>query len=219
MRFEKQFTNYRKSVKDGSFTFCTKKSMKLTLSLLEKCIKIDSSSDVIECGVYKGGSAFQIAKRLKQLNSNKKLYALDTFEGHPYDDYNNMPSSLRDEVYGDKQPRTYKGKLDDVDLDEIKKWFLKEHLENTIFLKGLFEETFKSISDKKFCLAHVDADSYLSVKQCIEFLRNRMITGGIILFDDYNAKDLCGCNKAVDDLLGPSSLTILKPSRAFWIKP
>jgi len=193
--------------------------MKLTLSLLEKCIKIDSVGDVIECGVYKGGSAFQIAKRLKQLNSNKKMYALDTFEGHPYDDYKNMSSSLRHEAYGGKKPRTYTGKLDDVDLDEIKKWFLKENLENTIFLKGLFEESFKSISDKKFCFAHVDADTYLSVRQCIEFLRNRMISGGIILFDDYNVPGLCGCNQAVNDLLGPSSLTILKPSRAFWIKP
>lgn len=158
-------------------------------------------------------------KKTKAIKFKKKLYALDTFKGHPYDDYENMSSDLRHEAYGDRQPRTYKGKLGDVNFNKVKKWFLKEELENTIFLKGLFEESFKSISDKKFCFAHVDADTYLSVKQCIEFLRERMVSGGIILFDDYNAPRLHGCNKAVDDLLGLSSLTILKPYRAFWIKP
>ena len=100
-----------------------------------------------------------------------------------------------------------------------------------IFLKGLFEKTFLEISDKKFCFAHVDADSYVSVKQCIEFLKDRMYSKGIILFDDYNYHDYKGCNKAVDESLGKSNLHIIKAknisnvdehgnvARAYWIKP
>ena len=56
-------------------------AMKFTLTLLEKCVTT-LEGDVIECGVYKGGTSFQIAKKLKSLNSKKYLYALDTFEGH-----------------------------------------------------------------------------------------------------------------------------------------
>lgn len=40
----------------------------------------------------------------------------------------------------------------------------------------------------------------------------------IIIFDDYNFPECPGCNKAVDDILGKSSLTILEPVRAYWIK-
>ena len=48
-------------------------AMKFTLTLLEKCVTT-LEGDVIECGVYKGGTSFQIAKKLKSLNSKKYLY-------------------------------------------------------------------------------------------------------------------------------------------------
>jgi len=153
------------------------------------------------------------------LNTDKKLYALDTFEGHPYDDEKNMPKELLDEVYNGELPEKMVGTLNDVSLDEIKKCFAEEKLDNTVFMKGLFEDSFKLILGKKFCFAHVDADSYLSVKQCIEFLKDRIVTNGIILFDDYNHPAYKGCNKAVDSSLGSNSLTILKKRRAYWTKP
>jgi len=118
----------------------------------------------------------------------------------------------------------------DVDLEQIKKWFAENGLDNTIFLKGLFVDTFKQILDKKFCFAYVDSDVYLSIKQCIEFLKNRMVSGGIIMFDDYNYRETPGCNKAVDELLGKDSIVILDdkrittvnkggtPIRAYWVK-
>jgi len=219
-KFENQFTEYRKSLKNPTeFTFCSKKTMKITLSLLEKCIKDGLDGDVIECGVYKGGSSFQIAKKIKFLTSNKTLFALDTFEGHPYDDVEDMPKELVSQVYKKEEPKKQKGFLNDVDLNEIKNHFAKENLDNTIFLKGLFEDSFKKISDKKFCFAHIDADFYLSIKQCIEFLKKRLVPNGIIVFDDYDQEYFPGCAKAVDDLLGRESLSILPDKRAYWIKP
>lgn len=219
-KFEKQYSEHKKNMENPTdFSYCSKKEIQVTLSLLEKCIKSDLEGDVIECGVYMGGSSIQMAKKLVDLGSKKNLYALDTFEGHPYDDESDMPEKLKKKVYGNKSPQKRKGKLNDVNLDEIKKNFMKENLDNTIFLKGLFEESFKEISDKKFCFAHVDADYYLSVKQCIDFLKERIVSKGIILFDDYNSPEHLGCTKAVDDLIGPSSLNLLKPHRAYWVKP
>jgi len=219
-KFDKQISEYRKSIKNPSeFTFCSQKTMKITLDLLEKCINERLDGDVIECGVYKGGSSFQIAKKMKSLASKKTLYALDTFEGHPYDDVEDMPKDLVKQAYQKNEPRKRKGKLNDVDLNEIKNHFAKENLDNTIFLKGLFEDSFKKISDKKFCFAHVDADFYLSVKQCIEFLKKRLVPNGVIVFDDYGVDDLAGCTKAVDILLGRDSLSILPDYRAYWINP
>jgi len=218
-KFENQVIEYRKSLKNPTeFTFCSKKTMKITLDLLEKCIKEGLDGDVIECGVYKGGSSLQIANKLKSLESKKILYALDTFEGHPYDDAEDMPKELVDKVYQKKEPKKARGFLNDVDLNEIKNHFAKENLDNTVFLKGLFKDSFKKISDKKFCFAHIDADYYLSVKQCIEFLKKRIVPNGIIVFDDYDVEDLPGCTKAVDELLGRESLSILPDKRAYWIK-
>lgn len=218
-RFDKQYSEYKKNIENPTdFSYCSKKENEVTLSLVEKCVKSGLEGDIIECGVYMGGSSILIAKKLVDLGSKKKLYALDTFEGHPYDDESDMPEELKNEIYLNTSPKKCKGKLNDVNLDEIKKHFFEENLDNTIFLKGLFEDSFKKISDKKFCFAHVDADIYLSIKQCIEFLKDRMVSNGIILFDDYNSPGYLGCNKAVDDLLGRSSLNLLKDHRAYWIK-
>lgn len=218
-KFEKQIMKARKNMKNPAmFTFSSNKRINVMLSLLTKCIQQNLEGDIIECGVYKGGSSYKIAKELKKLCSKKTLYSLDTFEGHPYDDYNDMPRELFDKAYGKKKPRTYKGKLNDVDLNEIKNLFTKEKLDNTIFLKGLFIDNFKVISNKKFCFAHIDADTYLSVKQCIEFLKDRLVSKGIIVFDDYNLSGFGGCDKAVDSLLG-KSIKPLKPFGAYWEKP
>jgi len=231
-KFEKQIvaeTNKKLWGTTTNLPLQSKESVAFTLKLLESSCRL--KGDVIECGVYKGGNSFQIAKKLKELKSDKKLYSLDTFEGHPYDDYEDMPKELQKEVYGDKKPGKFKGNAKDVDLDQIKKWFAKNCLDNTIFLKGLFIDTFKQISDKKLCFAYVDSDSYKSVKQCIEFLKDRLVPGGIMIFDDYNYKNTPGCNMAVDEMLGKDSLVILKdkqmttvnkdgtPIRCYWVKP
>jgi hypothetical protein len=233
--FKKKFKQYILAEKNkilwGTTTnlpLQTKESVAYTLKLLERCCMLNG--DVIECGVYKGGNSFQIAKRLKDLKSDKTLYSLDTFEGHPYDDFENMSKELQKEVYGDKTPKAFKGTSNDVDLVQIKKLFAKNGLDNTIFLKGLFVDTFLLIRSKKFCFAYVDSDFYLSVKQCIEFLQERLVPGGIIMFDDYNYIDTPGCNKAVDELLGKDIHILVdkrittvnkdgSPIRAYWIKP
>ena len=230
-KFKKQIIKERQKSAWGTSTNApqqTKESVAFTLKLLERCCRLKGS--VIECGVYKGGNSFQIAKKLKELKSDKNLYSLDTFEGFPYDDYENMPKELLKEVYVDKKPKKFKGMHTDVDLEQIKKWFTENGLDNTIFLKGLFVDSFKQILDEKFCFAYVDSDVYLSVKQCIEFLKNRMVLGGIIMFDDYNYKETPGCNRAVDELLEKDSIVILDdkrittvnkdgtPIRAYWVK-
>ena len=71
-RFEKQYYKYKKNMKNPTdFTYCSNKEMEATLSLLEKCVKNGLEGDVIECGVYMGGSSILIAKKLVDLGSKK----------------------------------------------------------------------------------------------------------------------------------------------------
>jgi len=55
-----------------------KGKLEFMLFLIEKCIYENLEGDIIECGVFRGGSTLQIGKKLKKLKSNKKLFALDT---------------------------------------------------------------------------------------------------------------------------------------------
>ena len=55
---------------------------------LLQCIKQteDLEGNIIELGSWKAGNSILMAKFLQQINSKKKIFACDTFEGIPNDD-------------------------------------------------------------------------------------------------------------------------------------
>ena len=54
-------------------------------------------------------------------------------------------------------------------------------------LKGIFpEDTSNQIPpDAQFKLCHIDVDVYLSAKDVQEWIWDKLIVGGIVVFDDY----------------------------------
>lgn len=185
----------------------SKERLDRMINLLSKCT--DLEGDVIECGVYRGGTAIALAEKLKEVNSTKTVYGMDTFEGLPF-------NSEEDKVDG-KQLLPV-GLFKDTNESKIQSLLHVKGLDNVELVKGLFTNTFPRLSSKEFCFAHVDVDLYLSIKQCIDFLEPRMVKGGIILFDDYNAKTCGGANRAIEEALGKENLIVLPKKQAYWIK-
>jgi asparagine synthase (glutamine-hydrolysing) len=66
------------------------------------------------------------------------------------------------------------------------------------FVRGLYEETLRIDSD--VALAHVDCDWYDSVMTCLQRIVPRLVVGGRLVIDDYDA--WAGCRKAVDEYFG-----------------
>ena len=124
-----------------------------------------------ECGVYKGGTAFLIAYALKNNSvQNKQLHLFDTFAGMP--------------VVANKDPSGHKkGDFGDVSLNAVKDYL--QMFPFVVFHPGLIPETFKAIKDEKFAFVHIDIDLYQTAKDCCNFFYDRMISGGVMIFDDY----------------------------------
>lgn len=141
--------------------------------------------NLAEFGVYKGGSAIVLAKKLNQEAPDKILHLFDTFQGMPETD----PS--RDNYY-------QKGDFDDTSLEQVYH-FLKEVESNVKFHAGIFQDTVHAVADEKFCWVHIDADIYSSVKFATEFMYPRLVSGGVIIYDDYGWKDCAGAKLAVDE--------------------
>lgn len=131
--------------------------------------------EVAEVGVYKGGSA----KIICEVKEEKKLYLFDTFEGYPNTD---------------KEDLLQKGWLGNTSLEDVKKYL--SGYNNIYYFKGLFPQTAKSISDKQFCLVHLDVDNYQTVMAALQFFWPRMVEDGRIISHDYNAFDVPGVRKA-----------------------
>jgi O-methyltransferase len=131
---------------------------------------------VVEVGVYKGGSAYALAEVARCRRPACALHLFDTFTGIP--------------LQGHDDERKI-GDFDDAVLAEVKKC-----IPDAVFHVGIFPQTLPDdLRDIGF--VHVDCDQYETYRACIDLLFPRMLTGGIMVFDDYPW--LTGAKRAVDE--------------------
>ena len=170
------------------------------LSLIRKTEEIEG--DIIELGVAQGGTTVMMARFLKQINSKRKIYGYDTFEGYPYEDRFSTESKIFKGTAGG-------GGADDLPLSlesvqtKIKKFNVDDKI---ILVKGLFEDTLNSKSTpKEFSFIFFDCGLYDATKFSLEFVWEKLSKNGIILFDEYGGgtsnatKGGIGETKAVDE--------------------
>jgi O-methyltransferase len=134
--------------------------------------------NIAEVGCYKGG----IGHYLNLHSNGKSVLLFDTFDGIP------MQGDLDAHPVGD---------FGDSSFDEVKMHFSDSP--NVQVIKGVFPKSAKKIIKKsdKFCFVHLDADQYESTKDSLAFFYEKMVVGGIIVFDDWHW--LTGVTKAVDE--------------------
>lgn len=146
--------------------------------------------DYWECGVYNGGSASMIHDAIP---SDRKLVLFDSFEGLPQEtEHDNFHK---------------KGDFNDVDFERVKEYFSTRS--NVTIVKGFVPETFSGFTDSKICFLHLDLDLYEGYKYTLEFVWPRLVNGGIIVLDDYNASTCAGARKATDEFVELHGLTVI----------
>ena len=143
---------------------------------------LNVEGDIIEVGVYEGGSAAIISNILTSSSIDKKLFLCDTFEGLKDSSGNESDCTLPNGAYAS-------------DFERVKKIF--EDYKNVEVIKGYFPESAtEEIKESKFSLVHLDVDTYLSTLNCLEFFYPRMSKNGIIISHDYNS--IPGVTRAID---------------------
>lgn len=136
------------------------------------------AGNVAEVGVYKGGTAYLLSQ-----NTAKQVYLFDTFQGMP---------KVKEGV-----DLHHEGDFADTSYEQVAE-LLKE-FSNVTITKGLFpKDSGNIVASKQFSLVHLDCDIYDSVKEALEFFYPRMLSGGIIVFDDYAEPNCPGAKLAVD---------------------
>ncbi|HXI99792.1 MAG TPA: TylF/MycF/NovP-related O-methyltransferase [Micropepsaceae bacterium] len=125
--------------------------------------------DFVECGVFRGFCASVVADYLDFATLNREFFLYDTFEGIPpeFDSEGHDRPVLREEGL----------------YDSVVKRFAKYR--NVRIVKGLVPYSFEEASPKKIAFLHVDMNSSKSEIAALEGLFDRVVKGGVILFDDY----------------------------------
>jgi hypothetical protein len=156
--------------------------------------------DVVECGVWRGGSSMLAALRLLELaDTERTLWLYDTFEGMPdpgEHDADATGAALEWERHRGQtdDPVFAFASLDDVKANLATTGFPAERLR---YVQGKVEETIPAMLPERIALLRLDTDWYDSTRHELEHLYPLLAPGGILIIDDYGHWQ--GARKAVDE--------------------
>ena len=157
-------------------------------------------SDIVECGVWKGGSMMAVAHMLLKLNDvNRNLYLFDTFEGMP------PPSDIDVNLEGFSAETLLRDSKKDekiwayAPLESVRQAISATNYDpkKIYFIQGMVEETIPNQAPENISILRLDTDWYESTRHELIHLFPRLVKGGIIIIDDYGYWQ--GARKAVDE--------------------
>lgn len=154
-------------------------------ALAKEADHMNLEGDLVECGVWNGGSAAMMAQ-LK-----RKVWLFDSFEGLPLPGEKDKGIEAASFVKG-----LHKGSQEKI-IEVFKK--LNVDLSSVNIVKGWLEDTLERSGVEKVVLLHIDTDWYASVKYALNFFYDRITPGGFIVVDDYWF--FPGCRQAVHDFI------------------
>jgi hypothetical protein len=149
--------------------------------------KIDIlEGDIVECGVYKGGMSLFLTK----LFPNKKIWLVDSYD-EGFQDINTAP--YKTDKLDDPHKKGYpikNGELG-IPMEQVKEFFNnfgEGSNPNINYIKGFVKDVLdpKVCSIDKISLLRIDVDAYSATREVLELLYHKVVSGGMIIFDDAN---------------------------------
>lgn len=165
---------------------------------------------IVECGVANGAQVGIMAHAMGNPPS-RSFHLFDSFAGipmaGPYDDEqpgigrptHDVSAPIRDRLVSSG---VSVGALRQVQ-NNLSAWQCNGHF---IYHEGWFQDTLPRLSDfPPIALLRLDGDLYESTMVCLRYLYPLVVTGGIVIIDDYA---LAGCRKAVHEYLNDAQITV-----------
>ena len=169
------------------------------------------SGDLLEAGVWRGGSTIYMRAILRALAvRDRAVWVVDSFRGLP-------PSS---------HP------LDTIDFsgwsqlavsaDDVRENFRRYDLldDQVRFVEGFFADSLPSAPIDRLAILRIDADMYASTMDVLVPLYDKLSPGGFVIIDEYFSVE--PCRRAVDEFRGARG--IAEPiqrvhTAGFWRRP
>lgn len=164
--------------------------------------------DIVECGVWRGGSMAAVARTLVALESfDRRLYLFDTFEGMPRPGALdvNFAGETADELYRERNGRGDGSDWCRASEDEVARVLAAcGYDESKIRLvKGRVEDTIPAEAPERIAILRLDTDWYESTLHELEHLFPRLSRGGVVIIDDYG--HWRGARQAADEFFARQS--------------
>jgi O-methyltransferase len=189
----------------GPFTMTSPERIYGLLAAVRYVVVNKIPGDIVECGVWKGGSMMAVAKALLALSSSERgLYLFDTFAGMTPPsgkDKSRLERKSTEESFESMRAEDGTCRWCYSSLEETRRnlstvGYSDQKLH---FIKGPVEETLPQNAPEQIALLRLDTDFYESTKHEMVHLFPRLVSGGVLLLDDYGHWE--GQRLAVDEYL------------------
>jgi hypothetical protein len=149
--------------------------------------------DVVELGVYKGNSAFVLARMAR--TAGRKTFLYDTFQGFDSRDFKGTDAGRAVE-------------FKDTSLEAVKQLVGCEGVQ---FVQGYFPESAADACPEVIAVAHIDCDLEEPMRAGLAMFYPRLAPGGLLILHDYASGFWPGATKAIDEFFAdkPERPTIM----------
>lgn len=176
--------------KVSAYTMTSPERILALIRSIQYIVKNDIPGEIVECGVWKGGSMMAAAMTLNSMNAtDRDLYLFDTYEGMA------APGEKDVSCKGDNAAELLKNNKKSEEeyiwayspIEKVKNNLLSVDYnpEKMHFIKGKVEVTIPGNAPEKISLLRLDTDWYESTLHEFTHLYPRLSPGGIIIIDDY----------------------------------
>lgn len=128
--------------------------------------------DFVDCGVGSGIFARSVINYIDFNSIHKKYYLLDTYTGLD-EKYSSPYEMKRNDKLGYDKRNVF---------EEVKNTFEKFNVE---IIKGTVPDTLSEVKTDKVCYLSIDMNCVAPEVAALEFFWDKMVSGGIIVLDDY----------------------------------
>jgi O-methyltransferase len=170
------------------------------LGAVEHITRHRIAGDIVECGVWRGGSMMAVALALlARGDTQRHLYLYDTFQG--MSEPTAADRSHGGESAQEQLARTARGEgvwceagIADVQANLWSTGYPRERIH---FVQGKVEDTIPATLPAQVALLRLDTDWYESTRHELQHLYPRLQAHGVLIIDDYGHWQ--GARQAVDE--------------------
>ncbi|MBD3164449.1 macrocin O-methyltransferase [Candidatus Woesearchaeota archaeon] len=195
-----------------SYTLTSKERMFALYKAVQYVVDSGKKGALVECGVWKGGSAMLMAYSLKAKgDAGRDLYLYDTFTG--------MTKPTEKDRFAYNNSSTLKiwhsqNKKDHNDWAYAPFKEVRKNMKSTRYppdkikyVKGKVEDTLPKTAPSKISLLRLDTDWYESTYHELKYLYPRLVKGGVLIIDDYGF--FKGAREPVEQYFSEKNISIL----------
>lgn len=194
------------------YTMTSPERLNSLIAAIQYISRAKLEGDVVECGVWRGGSMMASALTLMECGDrSRNLYLFDTFDGMapPTDrdvaiDGATASGLLNAHEKSESDPVWAYATLDQVRTAMASTGYPENNIH---YVQGKVEDTVPEHAPAKIALLRLDTDWYESTRHELEHLFPRLVKGGVLIIDDYGHWK--GAREAVDEYLAGHGINML----------